>query len=177
MLMAFWLIASLCACETDVTLGTWPSPCDGIACAEPCAGPTGEEVCNELGECTLESASCEAACEGLWCGDACPTPDGGMGFCTEHGKCTTELVACPCLGMPCGSPCNDCADEPCVLDKELRYCHESGRCLKTRPACLDGSCGSDGLSCAAEEYCCNDSCGTCSGLGAYCDSWPCSGQT
>jgi hypothetical protein len=43
----------------------------------------------------------------------------------------------PCVGRPCGAPCNICApDDPdCVETAVVKACNEQGKCLAETPKC------------------------------------------
>ena len=161
------------ACETDILLGQLTPHCADKACGEPCQGPTGEELCDSDGLCRLARPICDPACSNSACGDVCVMADGEAGVCNEIGVCTVDLPFCVCLGQPCGAPCDACENDSCQPSNSLRYCHSDGRCLLNKPDCPPGACGTNADDCQAGDYCCNDSCGTCSAIGAYCDTWSC----
>lgn len=167
----------LVACEVDVRLGTFAAPCDGLTCGDPC-GDVGDQWCSAEGECTTYPPYCpEPECVGVPCGDLCTLSDGLSGYCNSDGVCGAEFPFCSCLGYPCGSPCwPECNDvgttTVCPDQTTLYHCQPDGRCLDVKPTCPEAGCGVSPV-CEGGEYCCNESCGTCSPIGAWCDSWWC----
>ncbi|MGM0574707.1 MAG: hypothetical protein ACQEXJ_07355 [Myxococcota bacterium] len=197
-------------CDTDVCLqeqacadgacgGGAPTPaqCDGRECGEDgcgnsCGTCSGEETCNEAGQCTTggdpawscDELSFEGCCTDqgavVWCEEGqvqqleCFADGGTCGWNGEEGffDCAAEEMGDPGGSVPYLCPGEACS-ESCA-ERECGYaCGEACGTCGEGQVCDAGqcvACSCDGKACGDDG--CGDSCGAC-GEGEFCEANQC----
>ena len=92
--------------------------------------PTGQHRCG--GGCVTDQANDPAIGCRLGCGEACPTPPGGVAACNADGMCNSdcEPLSCVELGHACGMP-----DDGCGATLSCGTCEGSSMCIAGECSC------------------------------------------
>ena len=172
-------------CHVDCQTSCAGKQCGDDGCGGSCGGCSGNDKCDDEGQCVCQPDCHGKTCGTDGCGGSCGDCDPGQGCvngacepCTCNGKacgddgCGVLCGVCSaptpyCQGNQCSDQCTpDCAGTLCGPDGCGGYC---GICPGAQDICLDGECACQ-PSCA-DTICgsdgCTGSCGAC-GAGTYC---------
>jgi hypothetical protein len=138
--------------------------CGDDGCGGSCGACTGQDTCNETGQCVCQpSCAEENACGDDGCDGDCGACQSGESWNCEMGQCVCQPSCAeenPCGDDGCGGDCGACTGQD--------TCNETGQCV-CQPSCAEeNACGDDG---------CDGPCGDLDGgceEGSACD--PSTGQ-